>query len=323
MELEGLYTNTNSWQYIQQFAESSQKYLLDSIYLIYILIGVTSLFVGIQIGKSDVLISKKQRQKIEQYKNLREQKEKSKEYLLKEQQKLSRFSIIFYFLIVIANISINYIEIQIVRFEIQIAISIGLILLTEGYKKYEKYRLSSIKHNLEQTAKETKQIILDIQKNLGDDILTLIKNQFSLQQGDYIKQKIAATEVQLQSQFEQKYKDQIEELKKKIRTLEDKEFQQKQELHNFKRNTQSHKTEPILKQNQNLNDDGISLLKKQIVHLQKEGQIQKDMISKVINFEWCQDCIAMKVHCIEAYFQQAKTIGDEYQQKLEQLEKDN
>lgn len=37
------------------------------------------------------------------------------------------------------------------------------------------------------------------------------------------------------------------------------------------------------------------------------------MISNIIKFEWCDECISLKVHCIEAYFQYAKTIGGEYQ----------
>ncbi|CAK91589.1 unnamed protein product (macronuclear) [Paramecium tetraurelia] len=307
---------------LQQFTEYTQNHLHEYGYSIYILVGIISLIVGFKIGKSDILVSKKQIKQLEQFKYLKEQKEKSKEQLLNEFQKLTKFSKIFYFLILIGNSCIYYFKIEVGSIEIQIAFSLALIILIEGYKVYEKYRLSSIKHNLEQTEKETNQIIHEIQKNLGEEIRTILKKEALLEQRDFIKKQLQASEALLKQQYEDKYKGQIEELRKKILTLENKEQQQKEEIQNFKRTTQIHKTEPLIRISQKKIEDGTTNLRKEIAHLEKEGKIQKDMISKVINFEWCGDCVSKEVHCIKNYFQYASKIGVEYQQQLDQLKQE-
>ena len=79
-------------------------------------------------------------------------KEKSKINLQKEQKKLSLFSKLFYvFIGMVITIDgyLYYYEIILVSYEIPLAISIFLIIITEGYKYYENYKLKSIKHNLE------------------------------------------------------------------------------------------------------------------------------------------------------------------------------
>ncbi|CAD8153753.1 unnamed protein product [Paramecium octaurelia] len=320
MNFDEIYTNVSVT--LQSVAEYVQHHLLDYEYSIYILIGIVSLIVGFKIGKSDILVSKKQIRQLEQFKYLKEQKEKSKEQLLNEFQKLTRFSKIFYFLIIMVNSGLYYFQIEVGSIQSQIAIGLGLIILTEGYKVYEKYRLSSIKQNLEQNEKEINQIIHDIQKNLGEELRAILKKEALIEQGDYIKKKLEASEILLKQQYEEKYKGYIEELKKKIQILENKEFKQQEEIQNFKRTNQVHKTEPLIKipSQKKTEDPTIAQLRKEIAHLEKEGKIQKNMISKVIQFEWCRECIEKKIHCIEAYWKYAQAVGDEYQSKLKQLE---
>ncbi|CAD8071676.1 unnamed protein product [Paramecium sonneborni] len=324
MNIEEIYSE--SLRVIFKLAESIQENVFDQTFIVCILIGIASFVIGNQYGKSKILISKKQKEKLEQCQNLKAQTEKSKDSLQKEQKKLSKLTQIFVAVIIFINLILILLEITIVTLEIRFGLSLLLVIIPYSYKKYENFKLNSIKHNLEQTEKETKQIILDIQHNLGNNIITLIQGEKMKEKMEEMKKKmqleIGATRKNLEKLFEDQYKIQIEDLKKKIKTLEDKEFLNKTELQNFKRSVQTHKTEPIQKQVQNKNEDETQILKQKIQYLQKEGQIQKDMISKVINLKWCEECQGLKIHCIELYFENARNIGEEYNQKLQELEKE-